>query len=415
MPLPYYLDKNKPNQPDFPYQLFIDDIRETIGHIIDKNIGLLPSQHLRNIAAYYHIADSAIYNYQKGIINWKRTIEIYFELIKIVAGLGEFEKMIEIYSSSILHINEGQQALFHIEDQLKATKEKDWQVRFNCLLEKYHTIYEGNIRYSLILAVYCLDKIADHNDGKTKSIEKYFNDDVSYHIKKISQCKNFTFVGNLDYLVMEVEAHIRNAISHKQIEYGDEHNVILSDREWKAEFKLGEFERIIETINISCIAQITALILFAYEFKEKFDSTRVRSYLNLKQLRILVDHEIRSSFLVSKDIRFEKDNTLIVCDIEKSAGFDYPSETFIGYHGIGICSERPTLNLEDQILKVIYYIANLNTDFIECRFNVFKYDGKQLGSIVVSLNGATELVKGNDWLGELKKKIVLNTLKDETD
>jgi hypothetical protein len=410
MPLPYYSDQEKSGELDFPYLLFFDDIKRTLGHVTTKDVGLIHPLQMRNIASYYYYAQQV---YPNGALNWQRTAEVYFELIKLVAELGQLAKLAEIYFKSGFKINEGLQALYHAEDQLKTSKEQDWRVYTNALLHKYHTIYEGNIRASLVLAIFCLDVISNHEDHKQKSLEYYFEDDVSYDLKKIEKCKDFTFQHKLEYLCKGIEPHIRNAVGHKRIEYSDDKKVLLKDKSWNAEFTSAELERINQFILVNYYGQLTAQLLFEYDFKEKISLKGIRRYSNQKQLRILIDQEIRDSFFVTKDIRFETDESLIDCDVEKSIGFDHPSGTFVEYRGAVVSQERPGLDLEEYVLRVIHKIALLNTEFLKCRLNVYKYDETNFGSMTVDLKGAYEIARGDDGFNELKKRIISNTLVNE--
>ena len=414
MPLPYYSDKHEPFGSDPSYLLFFDDIKKTLGHITAKDVGLVHPLHMRNIGNYYYYAQQALYIYPSGVLNWQRTIEIYFELIKLVVQLGSLEKLGEIYFKGSFKINEGLQALYH-EEQRKSSKEDDWRIRINALMHKYHTLYEANVRYSIVMAIVCLDIISDHKDAKKKTLDDYFDDDLSYHLKKIEKCKEFTFQNQLEYLEKGINSNVRNAIGHKKIEYTDEETVILKDRKWEDNFAISDFERMIQFIMVNYYGQITAQLLFAYDYHEKIDLKGFKPYTNLKQLRILIDQEIRNSFLIAKDIRFENNNSLISCDLEKSLGFDHPSEIFMNYHGATIGHRRPGLNLEEYVFRVIYHIALLNTDFTECTINVNKFDGTSFGSMTVDLNGANEIAREDDGFNELKKRIISNSIKDEVD
>ncbi len=171
----------------------------------------------------------------------------------------------------------------------------------------------------------------------------------------------------------------------------------------------------IQFIMVNYYGQITAQLLFAYDYHEKIDLKGFKPYTNLKQLRILIDQEIKNSFLIAKDIRFENNNSLISCDLEKSPGFDHPSETFMNYHGATIGHRRPGLNLEEYVFRVVYHIALLNTDFTECTINVNKFDGTSFGSMTVDLNSAYEIAREDDGFNELKKKIISNSIKSEVD
>ena len=412
MPLPYYSDKYGPSSLDPSYLLFFEEIKESLGHITTKNVGLVPPMHMRNISNYYYYAQQV---YPDGALNWQRTVEIYFELIRLTVELGNLNQLAEIYYKSSFKINEGLQGLYHSEEDLKTSKDQDWRIHINALMQNYHTLYEANIRHSLVMAIFCLDIIANHNDIKIKSLDDYFDDDVSYGLKKIEKCKDFSFQNKLEYLSICIEPHIRNAIGHKKIEYTDDKTVKLEDKSWKSEFTISAFERRNQFLLVNYYGQITAQLLFDYDYLEKIDFKRFKLYSNLKQLRILIDQEIRNSYLVPKDIRFENNNSSISCDVEKSSGFDHPSQFFMNFKGAKIGQRRPGLYLEDYVLRVIYYIALFNTDFTECTICVNKSDCTSFGSIKVDLNGAYEIANEDDGFNKLKAKILSNSIRNEVD
>ena len=415
MTLPYYSDKNRPHGIDPSYLLFLEEIRSSLGHIISKNIGLAPPEYLASIATYYQKAQQSYYINPSGTLNWQNTAEIYFELIKLSADLGYLNQLAEISLKSSHKINEGLQELYHLSESLNTSKELDWQIYMKNLMEKYHTLYEANIRHSLVMIVYCLDIISNHKDLQIKSLDDYFNDDVSYNISKIENCRNISFQHNLEYLTKGIEPHIRNALGHKKIEYTDEKTVILEDKSWKSKFSISNFEEINEYILVNYYGQITAQILFLYEYQENIDFQIVKAYSNLKELRILIDKEITNSFLVPLDIRFENNNSKISCDVKKSMGFDFPSTFFTNVNGANISQERPGLILEDSVFRVIYHIALLDTDFTECTINAKKYDGSSLGSIKVDLNKAYEIAYKDDGFSKLKEQILSNSINNEVD
>ena len=396
---------------DFPHLLFMEDIQKTLGHITRKTIGTVYPPHLKLIASYYYYAQGAIYNLDQGVIIWQRTVEAYFELIKLVADLGKIDEMSKIYFQAFFKINEGLQYLYHNDQQFKLLGSEDWRARINCLLEKYHILFEANVRFSIIMAIYCLDIISENNDAINRPINKYFEDDLSYHIKKIENCRHFNFQNELINLIVGLEPNMRHAIAHRHIEYGDEFNVILTNRNWKHEYKIGEIERINETTQLNYYGQITSMLLFLNEYKENIDFKVHKSYTNLKQLRILIDTEIRNSYLTPIDIRFQNNNFRIECDIEKQSGFDSPSEIFGGIRGVKFHTQRPALQLRQQIFRVVYFILRLNTEFKECQFNLFKF-GKSLGSIRIDMNKLSK-IEDKKIEEEIHKHILSDNLKDE--
>ena len=68
---------------------------------------------------------------------------------------------------------------------------------------------------------------------------------------------------------------------------------------------------------VNFLGQMTALLLFAYEYNERMDFTNLKLYSSTKQLRILIEQQIYDSYLVANDIIFEKNETCLTCKVQK--------------------------------------------------------------------------------------------------
>ncbi len=414
MSLPYYSRKRSPT--DFPAGgiLFtLPDIEKVIGHITKRSPILLPYPHIRSLVHCYLFAEHAVHHGNQGVVIWKKTIEIYFELIKLAAGLGKYNEMHQIYLNVEEHIVEGQQDLYHCDEEMESVKERDAEVRFKVLMEKYHTLYEKNIRHSITIAIYCLDLVSNHKDINEKSLAKYCEDDLSYKLRKIEDCKNVRFINDLSFLSKGIEPHVKNAISHKRIEYGEESNIVFKDidkkgNEWHREFRLAEFEKLVEAIQINFLAQVAAMTLFVYDYQDKLNFTEIKRFRNLKQLRSLIDEFIYESLFISQDIRFVDNNSKIICDVKKTDGFDYPTELFGKLGAIKFRKKRPPLKADKQALRIVFYIARLGTEFRECEVNVFNYKQK-CGSIKVNLAEWAKILQSEYTKEDLYKHIIETT------
>lgn len=412
MTLPYYARKQSPvNSPELGLLLDIPELKKNLGHILErKNIGLLPIDYLGSISSAYHFASHST----SGLNQWVRIVEIYFELIKLCVALNKYNEMFNIYICIMSKIFEGQQDLYNCQEQVDAVKNKDVEIYFKALVDKYFSLYEHNIRYTLSLAIYCLDLISNHKDASKKNAENYCDNDLSYKLEKIETCLKLKFRNDLNNLKLGIEHHIRNAIAHKKYEYGEIKNMIFYDRGgWKAEYKIEVFKELIEKIQLNFHAQGTALQLFMYEYEDLIDKSTIKPYQNVKQLKTFIVREINDSYFIPKDIRFEGKS--IICDVEKKAGFDYPSSTMGNINGMRFYSERKDpLKADLQALRVIHGIALLETDFEVCRINIVDYLQKPQGSVEVNLKKWTELVRTKYAKKDLDRYIVINTFLKDT-
>ena len=341
-----------------------------------------------------------------------KIIEIYFELIRLVAALNKYEEMRDLYLESMEYILEGQNDLFNCNEQIESVLGKDLEVQFKAFMDKYHTLHEGNVRYSISLAVFCLDYVANHKDID-KSPERYCRDDLSYKVSKIEKCKNYSFTNDLNSLLLGINPHIRNAISHKTVQYGEDSIVTFCDRTWAKEYSIREFEALVEAIEINFNAQMAALTLFTYEYEDQLDFKVVKPYFNLKQLRIEIDRQVHDSYFVTRDITFDEENSCIICDVEKKLGFDSPSELFGNIKGFKFRKKIPKLDAEHQALRVAHTIALLRTDFDKCRINVLDCKDSVIGYIEVDLAQWTKLAEQESTKSDFEKHILANTLKRE--
>ena len=169
MPLPYYSrDASDLDHAEMGALLYLPDIIKSFGHIIERRIGLLRFPYMNNIISAYLFAENIKYHFDPGIDIIVKIVEMYFELIKLCAALNKYNDMIDIYSISMNYLLEGQNDLYNIDDQLKFIKDRDPEIQYKVLVDKYHTLYEGNLKYTITLAIYCLDIIANQKDIKIK-------------------------------------------------------------------------------------------------------------------------------------------------------------------------------------------------------------------------------------------------------
>lgn len=426
MTLPYYaedISKLPTHHLQALITLVLPDVISKIGHITQRKIGLLPPPQLFNIINGYMYAENAKYylsngiNIFTGVEIYVKTIEIYLEIINLVAALNKYDEMQNIYTLSMNYVVEGQHELFNCNKQIDSLENTNTGILFSALLSKYHTLHEFIIRYSITMAVYCLDNIANHNDVSRKSVEEYCMDDLSYKVNKIKTCLGYNFIHKLEYLLKGIEPQIRNSYSHKTFSYDDNNNVIFHDHnkktgiDWKKKYTLTEFENLIETIELNMWAQIAALTIFTYEYEDKLSFEKTEEFKDLKQLRDRIFQYITDSYFIAKNIIFENKTNEIICDIEKTMGFDNPTESFANIGGVIIKQRMPAFNVEEQTMRIMHLISQFKIKFNYCRINVYDYKGEQIGSIKIDLKLWNELIERGASKEEFENNIMENTLK----
>lgn len=409
MPLPYYSNENLLSEDAHVTLLILPEIHAYLKGVIKKSIIVFPFPHSGYLCSTY----SFIKNHagDDGLTLWKRTIVTYLEVLELVFSLGKSKELFSQYSAAMDKFIEGQEALFHCHKHVESYKGNDFRIKFKGLLDEYLCLYEGNVKVSLCMAVLALDIIANHPDATKKTPVNYADDDVSYKIQKISKCNHLKLKNDIKDLIKSIEPHIKNAISHQRVEYGEENNIILRDKDgWEKEYKLEDFKKLNLELFVIQLAHNTAMSLFMYEHEESLDFSGVKPYANLKQLRNLIDREIKLAYFEAKDIRFDLKRSEIICDVTKQPGFDSPSTTYLKFRGVPLKEERPALKTDDQALRVMHNIAGLNTEFSICVVNIFEYDGKLLGSVSVNLFEWTKLsLKSVQKKEELDKYILSNS------
>jgi hypothetical protein len=418
MPLPYYSKrKNEHLFSGHPEILMIPEIIKVLEGIPKRELGNIPHPYLRSFAKGYDFAERALYHspeihkalklsepFESGLSIWKNTIRIYHELSKLIVDLGNLHKMYEIYLKSIDYLVEGHQDLYNCDLQIKKVKEEDIEVKFKALMDKYHSLHEANIKYTLSLCIYCLDCITEHKDSKNKNAIKYCQDDVSYKIKKIEACKKYSFINEPSYLKRGVFPNIRNSISHKTFEYNTDFTVTFHDRSWKITYKYGDFEKLVEALQINFFAQSNSLVLFEWDNHPEITKIPIAREFNTKKIIMIFDEVIRSLSFSPKNIDIDNEKKIVICDIEKTPGFDNPTEIFGNLGGQRFAHKQKGLKVDVQAYGIIVEMVSKLDDFEKIHLNIFEFKEKPLGKIVYNLDTLKKILSNSNYtLEDLKQ------------
>lgn len=403
----YYSDRYK----DFDSHsrgllLFLPDLQRELNQYISKDISELEQPFFSHLATSYQFAHNSFYN--NGLQIWRDIIKSYYELITLNLQLNKHQEMYELYAETTIFLAEGQQELFYSEQQLENNKSADIEILLKLHSDKYHTLYESCLRYSITLFIWCLDNISAHKDMNS-DFEKLLNDDISYKIGKIDKCKSFQFINPLSIIKEGVEPLIRNSVAHKTFEYLENKKIKFIDRDNFKEYNLYELKTIVDKIHINYLAQLTALTLFSFDNIANVNFSKIKRFRTVKQLRIIIDQEFRRLSFIPKNIDFQ--NESIVCVVEAPIGYDSPTEFMGNIGGKKFNTSFPPVNIRNTILSIIYYIADLKTNYNACLVTVYEFASeKQIGFVKVNLAEWTRLYDSKPSSEELDKYIIKSTL-----
>ena len=403
----YYSDKHKNfDSHSRGLLLFLPDLQRELNSYISRDISELEQPFFSHIASSYQFVHNSFYN--NGLQIWRDVIKTYYELINLNLQLNKHQGMYELYAETTIFLAEGQQELFYSEQQLDNNKSDDIEILLKLHSDKYHTLYESCLRYSITLFIWCLDNISAHKDMNS-DFEKLMTDDLSYKINKIDKGKSLQFINPLSILKEGVEPLIRNSVAHKTFEYLENKKIKFTDRNVVKEYNLYELKTIIDKIHINYLAQLTALTMFSFDNIGKVNFGKIKRFRTDKQLRIIIDQEFRRLSFVPKNIDFLNDS--IVCAVETPVGYDSPTEFMGNLGGKSFNTSFPPLNIRNTILSIIYYMADLKTNYKNCIVTVHEFASEKLiGFVQVNLAEWTRLYDSKPSSQELDKYIIKSTL-----
>ena len=288
--------------------LFLPELQKELNQYISKDISELEQPFFTHVAASYQLAQNSFNN---GLHIWRNVIKAYYELFNLNLQLNKHQEMYELYGYTSIYLAEGNQELFYCEEQLNNNKSTESEILLKLHIDKYLTLYESCLRYSITLGIWCLDNISGHKDMNA-DYEKLLKDDVSYKVDKIDKCSNYQFKNSLEFLKEGVVPLIRNSVAHKTFEYLENNKIKFIDRNVHKEYSLFEIQSTIDKIHINYLAQLTAITLFAFDNINKIDFKKIKRYRSDKQLRIIIDQEFRRLSFIPRSIEFSNNTIILV-------------------------------------------------------------------------------------------------------
>lgn len=384
--------------------LFLPELQKELNQYISRDISELEQPFFTHVASSYQHAQNSFNN---GLLIWRNVIKTYYELINLNLQLNKQQEMYELYGYTTIFLAEGQQELYYCEEQLNNNKSTDSEIILKLHIDKYHTLYESCLRYSITLGIWCLDNISGHKDMNA-DYKKLLKDDVSYKIGKIDECNSYQFINSLSNLKEGIEPFIRNSVAHKTFEYLENNKIKFINRDSHKEYSLFEIQSIIDRIHINYLAQLTAVTIFAFDNINKIDFKKIKRYRSDKQLRIIIDQEFRRLSFIPRSIQFTNGN--VICDVEAPVGFDSPTEFYGDIGNKRFNATFPPLDIKNTILNIIYYIADLKTNYDYCKVSVYEYaSDKIIGFVEVNLGEWTKLFDSKPSKEILDKHIIKST------
>lgn len=152
------------------------------------------------------------------------------------------------------------------------------------IIEHYHEIYEGRYKFLLAFFVYTVDI---YLSSAKKELNKYFEDDVSYLLKKVKKyIYKKIYIDTIDWLSIGADENIRNAIAHKSIIYREMFAIFSDKKGWREQLNFIEFEDILRNLKIVCNAMEAGLIITQAkhkthippsDFKKDFDEHDIKN------------------------------------------------------------------------------------------------------------------------------------------
>jgi hypothetical protein len=349
MTLPYYArDRSEVNVPSpvLERTFFWPTVRQLFGHIPRKSIDDCSPDCRHNLIRTAMYLQENRENHRACARILVTIAAAYYEVLSLVGDLGRTQEVYAVYSSAFDKLHEGQNDLFNVNEQLAAVEGRDVEVIFKALLDKYHSLYEGNVRYTLAPVTYALDIITGHKDSGAKSPEEYASDDVSYKLQKIENAKKLQLQNPLDPLLIGIEPHLRNAISHRTFEYLDSGRMRFVDRAWSKQMVEDEFSKAVLEIDTNLQGQLVGLTIFFHDYGDRLDLSKVPRYSTTKQLLALIDQIILRTWLYPKSVRCDSQRSLIHCEVLQMAASEFPSKAFGFVDGVPFQDTRAPLDPE---------------------------------------------------------------------
>lgn len=406
MSLPYFTRGKRAfdrGMPEGHLLILLPDAIKRLGPTRSALLERLPETHLKSLLAGLQFAMGNIARRSdggpiQGDVIWQEIVEATSELLQIVVPLGKADALYELYLNVMEPLAEAQQELFNWDDQIKSLSEADVEVRYNAYMGKYMTLYEGLVKATIALPVYCLDVITNHKDLEKKGLMGYVHDDLSYKQSKVLNAGALGLRHALSALLTGVESPIRNSIAHKRFEYTESGNVTFLDVDRKTgstvfrrTMSLPTFEILTTSLEVNFRAQGAALTLFPIEYGKQITIRRGVPE-KPKALKAMIYH-------LCQEVRFEPTEILLegghlACKLFRSSALDNPSSIFGNLGGHRFWQDLPPLPLRDQLIHLAVRLAELRAQMVTAHLQAVDARDAILGYVRVDLAGLTNAMAG---------------------
>ena len=406
MPLPYFTRGKRVydrGMPDGLMVLLYPDAVKLLAPTLQRPLNELPNKNLKSLLSglQFAMGQIALRGPGKAVQGdrvWQEVVEAVFELLALVVPLGKADNLYELFEAIMEPLAEAQQELYNWDAQIGSLADADEEVLYNAYMGKYTALYEGLVKATVSLPVYCIDVISEHKDLGKKGPEGYVHDDLSYKRSKVLEAAALGLRTDLAVLLTGVEPHVRNAIAHKRFEYAEDGRVTFRDTDRKTgavvfekTYPLGSFKLLVKSLEVNFVAQGAALILFPFEYADRI-TLRTGAPPKPKALKTTIYHECQEMKLEPTEIEL-KDGHL-TCRLYRDSSLDYPSTMVANVNGVRMREEIPPLPLRDQLLGLAVRLAELMAPITVADLRAFDHAGDPLGYVKVNLSGLSGAMKG---------------------
>jgi len=254
----------------------------------------------------------------KSIINQIKTVVYFAEECLTI----DPEKIVEASDKISEKYAENNEQLVIAREKLKR-KEENVTKKIHNVLECYHSLYEQGYKILISFPIIAKEILIHSDKLKNKTINNYIEDDPSYKTKKI---QSPLIIGGYQTIILldGYDNHVRNAISHRWIEFPDpdKEEVLLKDKDkrtgkkWEKKFSYLDLLKFTEKLDKTIFALELSLGIFNVNNRDLFvkylkNQTIPPSPRKIKDELYLIFHSMGFDIInIDKDDQF--DNIIIL-------------------------------------------------------------------------------------------------------
>jgi hypothetical protein len=294
-----------------PYMILSMEINDRIGDILRPilkdfhpyiHVALLDTYNrVLTIPKFVDASDLPIANYDP-IPTWEKVVRIGIEIIDRTYKGYEPVLANALYGAIDL-IGKKQKVEYYAVQQIASvptvgTRTEDMM---RLMLGYYHDIYDGGHKVGLSFYHLACDILTSRHDGK-KTFDDYLRDDVSFKFRKLKELSpNAKLQHSVDWLLLGLDNHIRNAVAHKNWEFVENKEIILNDRDgWSKKFNYLEIDDILKSLLIAYYGIQAGLLIsfvkyqydierFIPKVKHDFESIHAMLYFCADDQKFVLD------------------------------------------------------------------------------------------------------------------------------